>query len=338
VTDPRAPAVTFVLPGAEDLGTLADLSPDETPNSFQLGEHVWVLQTYLRLARANVPVALSATLPDGGLAVFHTKHRRSVGRLAPTRGGPHLVSLRADGSEAAIADYEVVQNGRFADGKRRFAMPHWPQPGLVPRDLARGTAVRVCTFKGFSRNIHPAFRGREWSDFLASRGIAWHIDAVEFGAAGERRRGLAWHDYSDVDVSLAVRPAGRPLHRDKPASKLVNSWIAGVPALLGPEYAYRELRRSPLDYLEVASAEVAREAIDRLRSDAELYTAMVANGRDRANEFTVEALTKAWTTLLFETIPARIRAGDGQAARRVPIATRAGLRRVARWLAGRPAR
>ncbi|MET0656934.1 MAG: hypothetical protein ABW110_02105, partial [Steroidobacteraceae bacterium] len=88
------------------------------------------------------------------------------------------------------------------------------------------------------------------------------------------------------------------------ATKLYNAWLAGVPAILGPEIAYRHLRRSELDYIEVNSAAEALEAIERLRSDHLLYQAMIDNGVRRAEEFTVGRLTREWTSLLFDTLPA----------------------------------
>jgi hypothetical protein len=47
-----------------------------------------------------------------------------------------------------------------------------------------------------------------------------------------------WHDYSTDDLVLAVRDLTEKDALVKPASKLVNAWIAGVPALLGPEPAF----------------------------------------------------------------------------------------------------
>jgi hypothetical protein len=89
----------------------------------------------------------------------------------------------------------------------------------------------------------------------------------------------------------------------KPASKLTNAWAAGVPAILSPELPYRELRRSSLDYLEARSGAEALEAIDRLVSDPALYSAMVANGLERAREFHSDCLTGRWAEALWQTVP-----------------------------------
>lgn len=102
---------------------------------------------------------------------------------------------------------------------------------------------------------------------------------------------------------MAVRPADRSLHATKPASKLINAWLAGVPALLGAESACRALRRDPLDYLEVGDVAEAEAALRRLRDDPEWMAAMIENGHRRALEFRLEPLLEHWQRLLFETIP-----------------------------------
>ena len=54
----------------------------------------------------------------------------------------------------------------------------------------------------------------------------------------------------------------------KPASKLVNAWHAGVPALLGPEPAYQALRMQ-FDYIEIRSPEDAIREVIRLKENPE---------------------------------------------------------------------
>jgi hypothetical protein len=76
-----------------------------------------------------------------------------------------------------------------------------------------------------------------------------------------------------------------------------------VPAVLSPDYAFRELRRGPLDYIEVRSADDARAALLELRHDPALYRAMVDNGRVRGRDFTADAIADRWQTLLYETLP-----------------------------------
>ena len=103
-----------------------------------------------------------------------------------------------------------------------------------------------------------------------------------------------------VDAVLAIRDCPPVVLATKPASKLINAWKAGVPALLGPEPAYRELRISPLDFLEAASAEAVLDSIDRLQQESGLYRRMTEHGAKRAQAFDVNMLTQKWISLLEE--------------------------------------
>jgi hypothetical protein len=191
-----------------------------------------------------------------------------------------------------FADIEVVQNAASADGARAFHVPHWPQPGLLPRDPGRGDVLRTLLFPGTSQNLHPGFRAQPWQDFLQKRGLEFRCHyATPQGAPP------AWHDYRDIDVMLAIRPSGATLVRNKPAWKLFNAWLAGVPAILGPESGYRELRERPLDFIEATGPDDAMAAIDRLRSEPGLYAAMVDNGRTRGCAYTDAATEQAWRNL-----------------------------------------
>lgn len=325
---------TFFLAG-EDLEALSRIDPDRDWRELQTGERAWILQTWLRLRRAGHPVELSATAPEDGLVVFHAKQAKDLLRQRSRLRDAVLVGVRADNREPLIADFEILQNGAFADGRRRFSLPHWPQSGLLPRDPARGERIERIAYKGFAANLHPDFRTPAWTGFLAGEGIEWVVDAVAFD--GRNRRELDWPDFRAVDLALAVRPPEKKQRRSKPATKLVNAWLAGVPALLGPELAFQELRRSELDYLEVASVAEAREAVLRLRRAPGLYRAMVENGRRRGAELTHEAIVALWGKLLFETIPALAARRSGW-ARRLPLPARAAGRWLARTVTLRPAR
>jgi len=327
--------LTFFLDGEEDLESLRRLDPDRDWRHFQRGEQVWVVQTYLRLARAGLPVELASVPPGEGLVVFHAKQARALRRQAHTLKDAVLVGARADNRQPLIADFEILQNGTFADGRHRFHIPHWPQPGLLPRDPSRGTAIRRLVYKGFDANLNPEFRGPKWRRLLAERGIEWVVDAAPFAGRETDAQAIDWPDFREADLILAVRPPDRRLATNKPASKLVNAWLAGAPALLGPEVAYRELRRSELDYFEVSSLAEAREAVDRLLGDPGLYTSMVENGRARAAGFTAEAIVPRWEKLLFETIPAL---APSSASRRVPLSLRSAGRWLSRTAERRPAR
>jgi hypothetical protein len=305
--------VTFFLADT-DLDRLRALDPDRDWRELQLGERAWVLQTWLRLAAAGYPAPLAAVPPAAGLVVFHAKQRRELLRRLPGRQARRaltLVAIRGDIKPVRAADFEVVQNGRSADGRRAYFVPHWPQPGLIARDPARGTTLSRLAYKGFDLNLHPYFRSSDWRGWLAARGIEWVADSVPYDGKRAADPTLAWPDFRDVDAVLAVRPADVPRPGSKPATKLYNAWHAGVPALLSPDPAFAELRQSPLDYLEVSGPEEAKTAVRRLQEEPELHRRMVEHGHRRAAEFTVEAIRRRWLELLEETLPAVVAARGG---------------------------
>lgn len=296
--------LTFFLPDPQQVAQFQDADPDRDWALFNTGVHVWVGQTYLRLKRAGHPVQLAATAPRAGIVVAHADHVPLLLRQRRWLSPLTIVAARADRPRQPYADVEVVQNAASATASNAFHVQHWPQPGLVARDPGRGDAVRTVAFKGTVGEMTPEFATPEWADGLRAQGIEWQCDAVAWGGNGAAYQ-TSWNDYGAIDVIVAMRRDLSHLHEKKPASKLINAWLAGVPAILGPEQAYRELRRSELDYIEVASAGEAAAALARLASNPALYRAMAENGRRRGQEVRADACTAVWARLLFETIPAR---------------------------------
>jgi len=326
----RSPA-TFFLSGESDLEALKGLDPDRDLSYFRQGERSWVLQTWLRLRAAGYPVELSDAPPERGLVVFHAKQKHALARAAKGRRDLVFVAIRADNSSPLLADFEILQNGRFADGVRRFALPFWPQPGLRRRDPGRGTRLERVGYMGLEENLHPDFRGESWPRALAGLGLEWVPRTARFHDMGDPAA-IDWEDYRELDAVLAVRPRERRLEFAKPSSKLINAWRAEVPALIGNEYACREIRRSDDDYVEVSCASEALAALERLRADRTLYARMVANGRRRVAEFSFGTIVATWAKLLFETLPAVIEAGALRWDRKLPIPLRLPFRRVSRIL------
>jgi|CXWL01.1.fsa_nt_gi hypothetical protein len=322
--------VSFFLPGEAELARLAELDPDADPIEFQTAERAWTLQTYLRLRRAGLPVELTEAVPSRGVLVFHAKHKHLVQRQRRHSRHALLVALRGDRKPVLTADFEILQNGCQSDGVRCFDVPHWPQPGLVARDPGRGDRLRVVAYKGFAENLDPAFRDGRWQTVLSALDLEWRCDAAPFDRNGFRHYPVDWSSFQEVDAVVAVRPADRQLHAGKPASKLINAWLAGVPAILGPEQACRGLRRGELDYFEVSSVDEAGSALRRLRDEPGLLRAMVENGHARAAEFRCDRLVEVWSRLLLDELP-RIAAMRRLGRRRgslVGLTVRSWIRRI----------
>jgi hypothetical protein len=281
-----------------------------------VGPWVWTLQTYLHLRTSGVECELADALPRKGIVVSHRD-------FLPEESRPgrelFLVCILADreaptpwgSGRHPYAQLHVVQNPKDPllthahKLWKGYYLPFWPQPGLLPRAAARGDRFEHAAFVG--SNPAPEFSTSRWKTGLKELGLSWDVMPVE-----------RWHDYRQIDVVAAVRSFGRSGdYPYKPASKLWNAWHAGVPALLGPEAAYRCERKNELDYLEITSIDDALRAVQRLRDDPELRHAMVANGTRRALELTPAKITALWATFLDETVcPTYARwEGRGEASR-----------------------
>lgn len=299
--------VTFYHPYPDELAALPEMSlNDWRPwcHPQHSRRRAWVLQTYLRLKSAGHPVSISDTVPDSGIVVvlpdaltkqsFLNIESRRLRRL-------FIVAIRADitGYREYFADAEIVQNGMFADERTAYFIPHWPQPGIIPRDETRGSRIEVLAYKGRVGSLVEEFRSESWYRRMNDLGVRFVLDAPVQDGLPE------WHDYSNVDLLLAVRTdfGDGKLRSEKPASKLINAWHAGVPALLGKEYAFRELRRSPLDFVEIDSAADAGDVIARLLDSPAEYDAMRRQAQLRAAEFTTDRITERWAQVLYERLP-----------------------------------
>jgi hypothetical protein len=213
-----------------------------------------------------------------------------MNRFASDGHASYLVVVRADRAPVAACDVAIAQNALRLAENERF-IPLWPQPGLVPRDPSRGARVERIAYQGRTGTAPAWFGDSEFRRGLARRGV--HFDVREEG----------WEQYRDVDVALAVRD-GLP------------GWLSRVAVFASPEPAYREVRRAPLDFLEVNGAQDLLQATDLLRANPRLYEAMVANGWARSLEFNIAAIRSRWLALLeAEVVPAFMRACPGLASR-----------------------
>ena len=303
----EAPTVQFVLGNHathwRDIESLDASDIARLPHRFVGGRNSWIAQTYVRLRRAlearGWKVRVGARFVPGAIAIVH---RDDANDFLGNAHASFLVVVRADRPPVRACDFALVQNELSLSPLERF-LPLWPQPGLLPRAAERGTRVERLAYHG--RHVPAWFADARFARCLQQRGIRFEV----------KRSG--WEDYQFVDVALASREDAAAVLATKPASKLYNAWLAGVPALASPEPAYRELRRSPIDYIEIGNPRDVLRALDLLRANPRLYSAMVANGLVRGREFALEAIRDRWLDFLeIEVWPAFSASRDRLSRRR----------------------
>lgn len=292
--------IAFFLPYADDV---RDADPHADHGIFTNGATIWIGTTFHELRRRGLPVVLRSDRPQERIVVVHRDHVRSLERTLPTTGRPLVVVVRADRVPHPGADVEIVQNASLRQTPRKRSVTHWPQPGLVPRDPSRGTQISTVVYKGSPKNLHPLFHRESWSSELASLGISWRPDfSIQRTDGVDRSFDASWHDYSDADLVLAVRPDHDGPHLDRPNHKLVNAWRAGAPLIAGPESAYMAARKSDLDFVLVHEPDEVLEEIRQLSARPDRYAAMVEEGHRRAIEYSFDAITAEWTQVLWQHV------------------------------------
>jgi hypothetical protein len=297
------PAFHFVLDPRSthwpDLDRLDESDIDALPDRFVGGRNSWIAQTFVRLRPALEARGWRVTtganfVPDA----INIAHRDDANCFSADAAASFLVVVRADRARVRACDVAIAQNALGLARNERF-VPLWPQPGLRGRHPGRGVRLERLAYEGRIERVPDWFTDTDFLRALRRRGVRFEI----------RARG--WGDYTAVDAVLATRDESSRVLSTKPATKLYNGWIAGVPVLAAPEPAYADLRRDPLDFFEVSGPLDVLHAIDALHADPGLYRSMVRNGRERGVAFEVEATRQRWLDLIeHEVVPSFLRVRD----------------------------
>lgn len=286
--------VNFVLKKTEKWPELFSKSLDPLPDPgllrdrIQSNEDCWIVTTYLYLKRKGLNVSISPSFIPYQINVVSSLDFGIRDRTFNS----FVVGCRSDGFSPSLCDFVIVQNASQVDSDTTYFMPHWPQPGIISRNKERGTRIENIAFKGARANLFESFRSPDFKQKLDNIGVSFNISCKPDDGP------VVWHDYSNDDLILAVRDATEEDLKVKPASKLVNAWLAGVPALLGPEPAFQYFKESDLDYIEVRKPDEVIEAIKKLKQNPKMYNQMIVNGLKRAENLTPEKMTDKWCDLL----------------------------------------
>ncbi len=287
--EPLPYPVYFIHPYRERWSDIFDAAEVPEPDLihwrfFTESNDNWVVGTYLRLRNRGLDVRLASQLVPGAINVI-MNYDLGIRQFSYHS---YVVSCRADTFRPTICHHTIVQNPHNVLSPTDHLVYHWPQPGLIPREAARGSRVESVVYKGGSINLWSAFREPSFQKRLEEIGVTLKIHDQTTNI----------HDFRGCDVAFAVRDLTASDYFAKPATKLANAWLGGVPALLGPEPAYEALRQTPLDYIEIRSPDEAIRAVLRLKENPSLYREMVENGQVRAQEFTADRIAARWREVL----------------------------------------
>ena len=281
------PPVHFVHKGLYSWPEL-EVGKDQVSTNILLrianGRDAWIINTYLRLLFAGHQVTISDRFEPDALCVAHHDDIKP----GPEIWKSFVVAVRADRDRTFICDTEIVQSPASSEYLHSYYLPHWTQPGLIPRDPARGSVIKRMGYLGTLQNLAARFRTQDFAAALFSIGVEFVV----------REDPATWHDYSDLDLILAIRDGTPYFLASKPATKLFNAWRAGCPAMVGAEPAYAYHQKTPLDYIQVEKTTEVISAILRLRRDPALYQRYTEMAIERSAEVRESEILKCWVELL----------------------------------------
>lgn len=256
------------------------------------GQLVWTLQTFLYLKKFNFPCKLTNAIPPDGVIIAHREFL--PGKLMPN-SKQLFVCIKADRYKHPFAQLHIVQNPTDDLDViwQRYYLPHWPQGRLIPRDGKREDRFENIAYFGSEIELAQEIRRSSWEKRINSLGLTWH-------QVTEKDR---WNDYSYVDAILAVRSFDKnSTYNYKPASKLFNAWLAGVPAILGCESAYRVEGKNGVNYIEVSNVEEAIFALKRLKDDISFRHLIVKGCLIQAEQKNPEKIIEKWQNFLINKV------------------------------------
>jgi hypothetical protein len=269
-----------------------DWQAKETELNPFLGRFHWVLQTQIHLSAAGMPARLTNQLDEPGVLYTHVD-------CLPYGTRPTTEQIIV----AALVDKELPLPNAWLHithnpaqrlpwfGRHQYMTP-WPQIGLVSRNPARGDRFENVYFMGNSEHLHPHFRTEAFQNELGQLNLKLVVPSAK-----------DWHDFSEADCVMAIRNFGTEnKHIERPALKLINSWLAGTPAILGHETAYREVGREGIDYLEASSEQMVLDALKRLSRDASFRRGVAAKGIERRAQFSDDSLKAHWAEIFEKLI------------------------------------
>ena len=279
---------------------------------FLVLEDIWIVSTFLRLREAGLAVEIDSSPREDSINIV-CMPRVLLGSL-PRRSV--IVSIRADRAAQTWGDLSIVQNPLNLDRPTDWLIDHWPQPNIIPRRSERGDRVERVGVIGPVSSMAAEIRDPRFQARLNSMGFELVI----------RSDGRSWNDYSDLDVQLTYRVGPKALLRCKPATKIVQSWIARCPAITGMESCFRAVGRSGVDYLEATSAREIISSLQTLRNQPHFYRSLIECGSVRARSHDEAAVLRQWIAFLEGPASSLLRRRlSGKAPARNRLLTRASV-------------
>ena len=283
--------VVFVLPTLSKYKAYLSQDFDSLLDSLSLNESTydaWIYTTYVYLKVRGFKVNISDKLVKNHINIIHYDHFG----FKEVCSDCYVVSVKADRNRTFISNYEIIQSPYSSEHDKDIFIHHWPEANIIVRDSSRGSKVENLVYYGRKYYLPDYIETKNFKEKLEKLGVNLKISDVR----------SEWKNYKEADIVLSVRKAPSFYRKSKPASKLVNAWLAGVPAIVDSDPICNYLKKTDFDYISANSEKEMLEAIALLKEDAVLYEKMVTNSKKRAEEFTIDKIADMWINALSRDI------------------------------------
>lgn len=243
---------------------------------FTSSERAWIIQTYLHLKSFSSLIICSDELMLDAINVVHCDEMLKNLDI----DNHFIVSIVADRRVHLSGNLAIVQNYDQITSRKDHWIMHWPQTNLLSSTRNDKECVFRIGFLGLEKN------SINLKDIVNRSKYQNKIEVVYRGP-GE------WHDYSDLDAVVAIRNFSSK-HSQKPPTKLVNAWRAGVVFIGGNDSAYEQIGIPGFNYIKCQSPDELVSQIDRLVECSEQRFEIVIAGKESAMQFTDSKIASHW--------------------------------------------
>jgi hypothetical protein len=300
--------------------------PDADPTRHPSGVGKNLLELSVRLRGEGLQIELAErshrpadlVLVAAGLVRRHQKRNTESALRAVARARGRLLLVRADAHPAwrfpVEPTIEVVPNrGMLLRPNQRW-VPPLPQRGVVPRAPSPIARVERVAIKCNPDNLPARLRDPAFASALRAAGADLWLDVPAQRDGPDQR----WHDFQNVDAVLCVRSetVGSDWIRAKPATRLINAWVAGCIPVAAREPAYEELATDGVDACFIDDLEEIPALVQSLNARPELLQRLEAGVNARRLEFEPGRVAAKWARLVDEAAHASL---PGWMARLRPI-------------------
>ena len=276
---------------------------DDLIHQTKRGLEIWIHITYYMLKTHSkvIKPVLTSQIPDKGIIIFHKGFFPK--NIKPNKN-QYFICVQADYGRHRYAQMHLVQNpfqvSNFKYSKRTlfdnafsfnstYFITLWPQPSIKKRLSDRNNAIENISFYG---NIQQVENGLEdkLTNFCNNNNLRYV----------PRYDSLSWNDYSNTDITLAIRSFTNNQYYHKPFSKLVNSLIAGCLVIAAPESSSLFFKEKYYPHLPIVNSfDELKNEIIKIQKDPDIYFEHLKKSTNNIVDLLEVGVIAQWEQMLF---------------------------------------